>query len=66
MITFSLSLEGGAEEIPECMAMLKALFGYNGNPSLADVISYALYFAVIIVTIHRENQEAMKPAEGSR
>jgi high-affinity iron transporter len=30
-------------------AFLKALFGYNGNPSLLEVISYVAYFAVICV-----------------
>jgi high-affinity iron transporter len=28
-------------------AFLQALFGYNGNPSLLEVISYVAYFAVI-------------------
>lgn len=27
--------------------MLKALFGYNGNPSLTEVLAYVLYFVVI-------------------
>ncbi|HDQ73870.1 MAG TPA: high-affinity iron transporter [Chloroflexi bacterium] len=31
-------------------AFLKALFGYNGNPSLLEVISYVAYFAVIYLT----------------
>ncbi len=29
--------------------LLKALFGYNGNPSLTEVISYVLYFIVFWV-----------------
>lgn len=28
-------------------AMLKALFGYNGNPSLTEVLAYLAYFAAI-------------------
>jgi high-affinity iron transporter len=28
---------------------LKALFGYNGNPSLIEVVSYVAYFAAIIL-----------------
>jgi len=28
-------------------AFLKALFGYNGNPSLLEVIAYGIYFAVV-------------------
>ena len=28
---------------------LKALFGYNGNPSLTEVLSYVAYFAAILI-----------------
>jgi len=28
-------------------ALLKALFGYNGNPSLLEVIAYGVYVAVV-------------------
>lgn len=28
--------------------LLKGLFGYNGNPSLLEVISYGMYFVVIV------------------
>lgn len=28
--------------------MLKALFGYNGNPSLTEVLAYALYFTLVL------------------
>ncbi len=30
-------------------SMLKGLFGYNGNPSLIEVISYLAYFAIVFV-----------------
>jgi high-affinity iron transporter len=30
-------------------AVLKALFGYNGNPSLTEVIAYLTYFAAILL-----------------
>ncbi len=33
--------------------MLKALFGYNGNPSLSEVISYLAYLGVITFTIRK-------------
>jgi len=33
--------------------MLKALFGYNGNPSLSEVLGYILYFAVIIFGLRK-------------
>ena len=29
-------------------SMLKALFGYNGNPSLSEVLAYLTYFAAIV------------------
>jgi len=28
-------------------ALLKALFGYNGNPSLTEVVAYMLYFVLL-------------------
>ena len=28
-------------------SMLKALFGYNGNPSLTEVLAYLAYYVVI-------------------
>lgn len=31
--------------------LLKALFGYNGNPSLTEVLSYAAYFVVISLSL---------------
>lgn len=34
-------------------AMLKALFGYNGNPSLTEVLAYVTYFAAILVGLRR-------------
>ncbi|MBE9525275.1 MAG: FTR1 family protein [Chloroflexi bacterium] len=33
--------------------MLKALFGYNGNPSLTEVFAYFLYFAAIALGLRR-------------
>jgi len=35
-------------------SILKALFGYNGNPSLLEVMAYGVYFAVVgIVSLRR-------------
>ena len=31
--------------------ILKTLFGYNGNPSLTEVIAYGVYLAVIVFTL---------------
>ncbi len=32
-------------------SLLKALFGYNGNPSLTEVIAYAVYFAAVWLSL---------------
>ena len=37
--------------------MLKALFGYNGNPSLSEVSAYLLYFAAIILGLRRRKEQ---------
>jgi high-affinity iron transporter len=42
--------------------MLKTLFGYNGNPSLTEVISYATYFVVLFAATRPRRQAAL--AEG--
>jgi high-affinity iron transporter len=39
--------------------MLKALFGYNGNPSLTEVTAYVLYFIGIFFSIRRTNMKAV-------
>ncbi len=41
-------------------AILKALFGYNGNPSLTEVLAYLGYFAAISFGLQR--QRRLRPA----
>jgi high-affinity iron transporter len=42
---------------------LKALFGYNGNPSLIEALSYVAYFAAIILgTRSRDERRAASVA----
>lgn len=36
--------------------LLKALFGYNGNPSLSEVLAYISYFAAIVFGLWRSRQ----------
>ena len=36
--------------------LLKALFGYNGNPSLTEVVSYAGYWLVITLVLWRKRE----------
>jgi high-affinity iron transporter len=43
-------------------AFLKALFGYNGNPSLIEVISYVAYFAVITLATRLSRPREVAPA----
>lgn len=38
--------------------MLKALFGYNGNPSLTEVLAYIAFFAAIAVGLRSVNRPA--------
>ncbi len=39
-------------------SMLKALFGYNGNPSLTEVLSYFAYFVAIFVGLRLSERSA--------
>ncbi len=41
-------------------SMLKALFGYNGNPSLTEVLAYLGYYLAIFLGLRRTN----RPAQG--
>jgi high-affinity iron transporter len=40
--------------------LLKALVGYNGNPSLTEVAAYLVYLAVIISLVFRQKQSLVK------
>jgi high-affinity iron transporter len=48
----------------ELGAILKALFGYNGNPALTEVIAYLVYFAILgtIIIRGQRNQIKVEPA----
>jgi high-affinity iron transporter len=35
--------------------ILKTVFGYNGNPSLTEVIAYLLYFVLVLLGLKRQN-----------
>jgi high-affinity iron transporter len=37
-------------------SMLRTLFGYNGNPSLSEVLAYTIYLTVVSFTLWRRNQ----------
>jgi high-affinity iron transporter len=34
--------------------ILKTLFGYNGNPSLTEIMAYVAYFLVLFLGLHRQ------------
>ena len=42
-------------------SFLKALFGYNGNPSLTEVASYVTYLVIVAVALKRTTQPASTP-----
>lgn len=42
--------------------LLKTLFGYNGNPSLTEMIAYFVYLAVVTVLWRRDNAPVKAPA----
>lgn len=44
--------------------MLKALFGYNGNPSLTEVLAYLAYFIISLSGLLLHNRKATALAEG--
>lgn len=44
---------------------LKALFGYNGNPSLLEMLAYSVYFAAILVITWQQNRWERVAANGS-
>ncbi len=43
-------------------SFLKALFGYNGNPTLTEVIAYGLYL-IVIGRISLRSQIIVTPAQ---
>jgi high-affinity iron transporter len=45
-------------------AILKALVGYNGNPSLTEVISYLGYWVVVLLARRTAQVPSLSPAEG--
>ncbi len=42
--------------------MLKALFGYNGNPSLTEVLAYLAYFGAILIGLRAAGRGSEKEA----
>jgi high-affinity iron transporter len=43
-------------------ALLKALFGYNGNPSLTEVLAYAAYFLAVLFSLRQSGRTRAVPA----
>ncbi len=42
-------------------SFLKALFGYNGNPSLTEVVGYVTYLLIVALALKRTTQPASTP-----
>jgi high-affinity iron transporter len=47
-------------------SLLKALFGYNGDPSLLEVIAYGVYFIVVGVIGLRQGPALVPAADTSQ
>ena len=43
-------------------SLLKALFGYNGNPSLIEVVSYVAFYGIVGALLWRQRPSAAKAA----
>ena len=41
-------------------SILKALFGYNGNPALTEIIAYLVYFAILGAIIVRAQRNQVR------
>ena len=46
--------------------LLKTLFGYNGNPSLTEIIAYFAYIATVVVFWRRDNKVTVKATAASQ
>jgi high-affinity iron transporter len=42
--------------------ILKALFGYNGNPSLTEVVAYVGYWIAVLFVLHRRRRRTVAAA----
>jgi high-affinity iron transporter len=50
-------------EVETLGLLLKALFGYNGNPSLTEIAAYILYFVGIALGLQRMNEKTTTMAQ---
>jgi high-affinity iron transporter len=46
--------------------LLKTLFGYNGDPSLTEMIAYFAYIATVFVFWRRDNKVIVKVTAASQ
>ena len=51
-------LNSALDENSTLGSMLKALFGYNGNPSLTEVLAYLAYYVAIFFGLRWANRPA--------
>ena len=57
-------LNGVLDENSGIGQILKALLGYNGNPSLTEVIAYVGYWVMVLLALRRvDTQRKMMPAQ---
>ena len=44
--------------------MLKSLLGYNGNPSLSEVLAYIGYLVAVLLGLHLAGKKRARVTEG--
>lgn len=49
-------INGLVDEDSTSGSLLRTLFGYNGNPSLSEVLAYATYLTVVLFALRRRGQ----------
>lgn len=65
MIDHVWDINGFLNDKSEMGLLLKALVGYNGNPSLTEVLAYAIYMvALAALSISRDKQQVLAKVQG--
>lgn len=52
-------INGILSDKSEAGLLLKALVGYNGNPSLTEVVAYIVYLLILVVTVFTQRKKVL-------
>lgn len=52
-------INGILSDKSEAGLLLKALVGYNGNPSLTEVVAYIVYLLILVVTVFTQKKKVL-------